>query len=146
MLKKNLNKKKIILIMGLPGSGKTTLAKQIKKFLKADQLNADNVRKKHNDWDFSQKGITRQVKRMRKLAEKSKKKFVVADFICPLKIQFKIFKPDFIIWMDTIKKGRFENMNRIFQKPKKFDLRFKKKNLKKNFSKFKEEFMFIEKK
>ena len=64
---------------------------------------------------------------MSRLANKSKKKYVVADFVCPLQKQIKIFKPDFIIWMDTIKKGRYENMNKMFRKPKNYDLRFKRK-------------------
>ena len=59
--------------MGLPGSGKTTLAKKIVKLLKADWLNADKIRGKYNDWDFSKTGIIRQVKRMKILAKKSKK-------------------------------------------------------------------------
>ena len=126
-----------ILIMGLPGSGKTTLAKKVVKFTNAHWLNADKVRNKFNDWDFSEKGIVRQVKRMNQLSKKTKKKYVVADFICPLHKQVRIFKPDIIIWMDTIKKGGFENMNRIFKKPKHFDLRLKRKNLSKNYSKVK---------
>ncbi len=126
--------------MGLPGSGKTTLAKKIVKYLKADWLNADKVRGKYNDWDFSKLGILRQVSRMRKLSINSKKKYVVADFVCPIEAQLKIFKPDFIIWMDTIKKSRFKSMNKIFKKPKKFNLRIKKKKLDINFLKFKNEF------
>lgn len=132
--------KKIILIMGLPGSGKTFLAKKIKKFLKADWLNADKIRGKYKDWDFSNKGILRQVKRMRKLAIKSKKKYVVADFVCPLNIQLKIFKPDFIIWMDTIKKGRYEDMNKLFKAPKKYDLRIREKKINVSIKKFKKKF------
>ena len=112
-----------ILIMGLPGSGKTTLAKIISKELNAEWFNADMVRAKYNDWDFSKKGIIRQVVRMRNLAKKSKKKIVIADFVCPLKEQMKIFKPNYIVWMDTIKKSRYPSMNKIFKKPEKFDLR-----------------------
>ena len=126
-----------ILIMGLPGSGKTTLAKKVVKYTKAHWLNADKVRKKFNDWDFSEKGIVRQVKRMYQLSKKTKKNYIVADFICPMHKQIKIYKPDLIIWMDTIKKGRFENMNKIFKKPKNYDLRLRKKNLTINFSKVK---------
>ena len=107
--------KKKILIMGLPGSGKTHLAKKISNILKADWLNADKIRSQHNDWDFSTNGIIRQVHRMKNLADRSKKKFVVADFICPLKKQFEIFKPNIIIWMDTIKKSRYPRINKIFK-------------------------------
>ncbi len=121
--------KKIILIMGLPGSGKTTLARRLTKNLKAEWLNADKIRGKYNDWDFSKKGIIRQVKRMRRFAKDSKSKIVVADFVCPLPEQLKIFKPNLIVWMDTIKKGRFDDMNKMFQKPKKFDLKLKEKKL-----------------
>ena len=74
---------KKILIMGLPGSGKTTLARKLKIGLKADWLNADKIRKKFNNWDFSKKGVLKQANRMRLLAKKSKKKFLIADFICP---------------------------------------------------------------
>jgi len=119
-----------ILIMGLPGSGKTTLARELAKDLKAYWLNADKIRKKYNDWDFSKNGIIRQVKRMKSLSDKSNKKYVVADFVCPLHIQTKIFKPNFIVWMDTIKKSRFSSMNKIFKKPKKWNLRVTSKDYK----------------
>ena len=118
--------------MGLQGSGKTTLAERISKKLKADWLNADRVRTKFKDYDFSHKGIIRQVSRMKKLSSKSKKKFVVADFVCPKKQQIKIFKPDFVIWMDTIKKGRFADMNKMFRPPEKYNIRLKRKNIKVN--------------
>ena len=119
---------KKILIMGLPGSGKTTLAKKLKTKLKADWLNADKIRKKYNDWDFSKKGVLNQARRMRVLANKSKKKIVIADFICPYNEGRKIFKADFLIWMDTVQKGRLSTFNKSFQKPKKFDVKISKKN------------------
>ena len=119
---------KKILIMGLPGSGKTYIAKKLTKLLKADWYNADKIRGKYNDWDFTKKGIIRQVKRMKDLADRSKKKYVIADFICPLKEQFRIFKPDLIVWMDTIKKSRYPKMNKMFQKPKNFDVRVENKD------------------
>ena len=112
-----------ILIMGLPGSGKTTLARKVVKSINADWLNADQVRGKFKDWDFSKNGIITQVKRMRELANKSKKKFVLADFICPIEEQFKIFKPHYVVWMDTIKKSRYKKINKIFKEPKKYNLR-----------------------
>ena len=114
--------------MGLPGSGKTYLAKKIVKELKADWLNADKIRGRYNDWDFSITGIIRQVNRMKKLAKESKKKYVVADFICPIKKQFEIYKPDIVVWMDTIKKSRYPRINKIFQKPKKYHIRVTTKN------------------
>ena len=63
---------KIILIMGLPGSGKTTLANELAPMLEAKRLNADEVRKEANDWDFSQEGRKRQAKRMAEFALKMK--------------------------------------------------------------------------
>ena len=119
-----------ILIMGLPGSGKSFLAKELNKRLKATWLNADEVRKKFNDWNFSKKGVLRQAKRMKSLAKKSKKSFVIADFICPYEEGRKIFKPDYLIWMDTIKQGRLSTFDKTFQKPKKFDLKINSKNVK----------------
>tara|TARA_B100001063_G_C16752378_1_gene551004 strand:+ start:1319 stop:1732 length:414 start_codon:yes stop_codon:yes gene_type:complete len=106
-----------ILIIGLPGSGKTTLAKKLLLFLNADWLNADVVRKKFNDWDFSQKGVLRQSKRMKALANKSKKKIVIADFVCPYEKGRKIFKPNYLIWMNTVKKGRFSTFDTSFEIP-----------------------------
>ena len=114
---------KIILIMGLPGSGKTTLANELGPMLNAKRLNADEVRKEANDWDFSEEGRKRQAKRMADLALKLKKdgSYVVADFICPTPEARKLFPADFIIWIDTIKKGRFDDTNKMFVKPEKYD-------------------------
>lgn len=119
--------------MGLPGSGKTTLAKELKNEINGNWLNADKVRQKYNDFDFSLQGTVRQAKRMYKLAKSlsKKKKHIVVDFICPTPLSFKHFRPDYTIWMDTIKKGRFKNMNKMFQKPKKYNLRVQSKNAKK---------------
>ena len=109
--------------MGLPGSGKTTLASELVPLLKAKWLNADEVRKEANDWDFSPEGRTRQAKRMWDKAQEFKKQGnnVVADFVCPTPAARELFPADYIIWMDTIKEGRFEDTNKIFIKPEKFD-------------------------
>ena len=117
--------KKKILIMGLPGSGKTTLAKKLIPLLDAVWLNADEVRKEANDWDFSPDGRIRQANRMKKLAEDSitKNRNVIADFVCPTEKTRQDFGADYTIWMDTIKQGRFEDTNRIFVPPKKFEFK-----------------------
>ena len=125
--------KKKILIMGLPGAGKTFLAKRLHPYLKAVWLNNDEVRKKAKDWDFSSEGRDRQTKRMKYLAQKAlnKGKHVIADFVCPTSKTRKAFNADIVIWLDTIKKGRFEDTNKMFVKPKKFDFRVTEKNAKK---------------
>ena len=109
--------------MGLPGSGKTTLANELGPLLNAERLNADEVRKKANDWDFSEEGRKRQAKRMANLALDLKKdgNYVVADFICPTPEARDLFPADYIIWVDTIKKGRFDDTNKMFVKPDKYD-------------------------
>jgi adenylylsulfate kinase len=114
---------KIILIMGLPGSGKTMLANELGPMLNAKRLNADEVRKEANDWDFSEEGRKRQAKRMSNFAVKLKDEgsHVIADFICPTPEARNLFPADFIIWVDTIKKGRFDDTNKMFVKPDKYD-------------------------
>ena len=109
--------------MGLPGSGKTTLANELGPMLNAKRLNADEVRKEANDWDFSEEGRVRQAKRMADLAEKYKTEgnYVVADFICPTPKARELFNADFIVWVDTIKKGKYDDTNAMFVKPKKYD-------------------------
>ena len=109
--------------MGLPGAGKTTLAEEIAPKLKAKRLNADEVRKAANDWDFSEEGRKRQAKRMAEFALKLKNEghFVVADFVCPTPEARSLFPADYIIWVDTIKEGRFDDTNKMFVKPEKFD-------------------------
>ncbi len=109
--------------MGLPGSGKTTLANELAPMINAKRLNADEVRKEANDWDFSEEGRKRQSKRMANFAKKLKDEnnYVVADFICPTPEARNLFPADYVIWVDTIKEGRFDDTNKMFVKPNKFD-------------------------
>ena len=118
---------KIILIMGLPGAGKTTLAEQLAPKLNAKRLNADEVRKAVNDWDFSEEGRVRQAKRMAEAALKLKAEghYVIADFIAPTPKARSLFPADFRVWVDTIKEGRFEDTNQMFIKPEKYDFHVK---------------------
>ena len=111
-----------ILVCGLPGSGKTTLAVKIVNKLLATgatvlHLNADEVRTKFSDWDFSLSGRIRQAQRMLDLASRANTDFVVADFIAPLELMRKIFAADYTIVMETIATSRFENTNAIFETP-----------------------------
>ena len=87
------------------------------------RLNADEVRKAANDWDFSEEGRKRQAKRMADFAIKLKEEgnYVVADFVCPTPAARKLFPADFIVWVDTIKEGRFEDTNKMFVNPEKYD-------------------------
>ena len=108
-----------ILIMGLPGSGKTYLAKRMQPLLNAAWYNADIVREMANDWVFSPQGRIRQSLRMRNLAnfEKEHGRIVICDFVCPTKETKENFDPDVTIWMNTIQSGRYEDTNKMFEEP-----------------------------
>ena len=122
--------KKKILVMGLPGAGKSYLSRILAPMIDAIWLNADQVRKDANDWDFSPDGRLRQSRRMKDLSERflKKGKHVIADFVCPTEKTRDDFKPDFLVFMDTIKKSRFEDTNKMFEIPKKFDFKVSEKN------------------
>ena len=146
-----------ILIMGLPGSGKTYFAERLKKYIednsnvqtmplermlhlelppiaytsKVDWFNADEIRKKYNDWDFSREGRIRQSIRMFDFAVSCSEDFVICDFVAPLVEQRNNFKADWTIWMDTIDAGRFEDTNRAFEPPEVYDFRVTEKNAEK---------------
>ena len=143
-----------ILIMGLPGSGKTYLATALKKYLEdfsnvnhlpieqlihceqppicwkasVDWFNADEIRKRFNDWDFSRDGRIRQSLRMAEFALKCTGDFVICDFVAPLVEQRNNFKADWTIWVDTIDEGRFEDTNKAFVSPEVYDFRVTEKN------------------
>ena len=123
---------KIILIMGLPGAGKTTLANELATLIKSKRLNADEIRRAANDWDFSEEGRKRQAKRMLDEALKLKNEGnnVIADFICPTPETRSFFSADYIVWVDTIKKGRFDDTNQMFVKPEKYDFHVTSQNAK----------------
>jgi len=112
-----------ILVMGLPGAGKTWLSERLQKHLECAWYNADKVRQMANDWDFSPEGRVRQANRMRTFAdfEKQNNRFVICDFVCPTRKTRDAFNPDIVIWLDTISKGRFEDTNDMFEIPSLID-------------------------
>ena len=117
-----------ILIFGLPGSGKTKLAKPFADLIGAVHINADAVRTQYEGpdmtkWNFSLEGRMQQSQRMRHLADGvvMAGKVAVADFVCPTEQTRKEFEPDYTVWMDTISRGRFEDTNDMFETPEKVD-------------------------
>jgi hypothetical protein len=143
--------KQRILIMGLPGSGKTYFAEHLKTYLEkhgttqhipemmpitglnatVTWFNADDVRRKYNDWDFSREGRIRQSIRMLEFALSSDTDYVICDFVAPIPEMRNNFKADWTIWMDTIDAGRFEDTNRMFVPPAVYDFRVTEKNAEK---------------
>ena len=145
---------KKILIMGLPGAGKTFLATALKKYIEensniknfpmdrainmehmpttykctVDWFNADEIRKKYNDWDFSREGRIRQSLRMAEFALKCTSDFVICDFVAPLVEMRNNFKADWTIWVDTIDQGRFDDTNKAFIPPEVYDFRITEQN------------------
>ena len=116
--------------MGLPGSGKTYLAQRLQPLINAAWYNADKVREMANDWDFSRDGRIRQSMRMRNLAdfEKENNRIVICDFVCPTKETRDNFDPDVVVWMDTIKEGRYEDTNKMFEEPDNVNFRITETN------------------
>ena len=112
-----------ILICGLPGSGKSTLAEPFAELIGAVWINADQVRERYNDWDFSPEGRIRQAQRMKHLSDGvvMAGKISVADFVCPTEAARAEFDADYTVWMDTIEEGRYEDTNAMFEKPNNVD-------------------------
>jgi adenylylsulfate kinase len=148
-----------ILIMGLPGAGKTYFAERLKTYLeqngdvmrvspgrvlgyegipgpdffnvKVDWFNADEIRKRFNDWDFSKEGRIRQSLRMFEFAVKCSGDFAICDFVAPLVEMRNNFKADWTIWMDTIDAGRYDDTNKAFVPPDVYDFRITEQNAEK---------------
>jgi len=117
-----------ILIMGLPGAGKTTLAEALREKLwqggrTVTWLNADDVRRANNDWDFSEQGRIRQSIRMREAADAATNDYVICDFVAPLTEMRNNFKAHWTIWVDTIRESRYEDTNKMFVEPEVYDFR-----------------------
>jgi adenylylsulfate kinase len=111
---------KRILIMGLPGSGKTTLAKLLAHRLQAVHFNADEVRQNINrDLGFSVSDREEHARRMGWLCDQvaAAGHHAVADFVCPTRTTRAAFGPAFVIYMNTIRAGRFEDTNALFEPP-----------------------------
>lgn len=106
-----------ILVMGLSGSGKTTLSTELVKTLNAECINADTLRKKHNDWDFSLEGRLRQAERVKGLSLNSENECVIMDFICPLEKCRAIVNADYTVWMDTVSSSKYSDTDKVFENP-----------------------------
>lgn len=124
---------KKILVCGLPGTGKTTLAGELRKQLQligktAAWFNADEIRNTYADWDFSPEGRIRQAKRMRELAEGLMTDYVICDFVAPTEQIRSIFGADYVIWMNTEKLSQYEDTNKVFEEPSYSDFMITEKN------------------
>lgn len=115
-----------ILVMGLPGSGKTTLAKVLSQRLNAVHFNADEIRHNINkDLGFSVEDRIEQARRMGWLCDRVTEagNVVIADFICPTPETRSAFGQAFVVWVDRIRECRFEDTDRLFVPPACYDVR-----------------------
>lgn len=112
--------------MGLPGAGKTTLAEALARELQCAHFNADEIRKEINkDLGFSVKDRLEQARRMGVLCDIVTRygAYVIADFVCPTPETREAFNADFTVWVDRIQESRFEDTNKLFVPPEKYDAR-----------------------
>ena len=115
-----------ILVMGLPGAGKTTLARVLARRLNAVHFDADEVRANINrDLGFSVEDRIEQARRMGWLAERvaATGQYAIADFVCPTDATRQAFGPAYVVWVDRIHAGRFEDTNQLFKPPSDYDIR-----------------------
>ena len=142
--------------MGLPGAGKSYFAQHLKSYLEmngdafkvnpdrfmnyegipdenfnkvsVNWFNADEIRKRFNDWDFSREGRIRQSLRMFEFAVKCSGDFAICDFVAPLPEMRNNFKADWTIWIDTIERSRYDDTNKAFVPPEVYDFRITEQN------------------
>jgi adenylylsulfate kinase len=115
-----------ILVMGLPGSGKTTFARFLAEHLRCTHFNADDIRENINkDLGFSPEDRLEQARRMGHLCDVASRwgQIVIADFVCPTFETRAAFGADFVVWMDTIRESRYADTNIIFERPARYDYR-----------------------
>lgn len=108
-----------ILICGLPGSGKTTFAKELAYHFKVPHHNGGAYRDLYHDWDFSHWGRINQAIRM-------SRQWGILDFICPTQTTRSLVDASFIIWMDTINGSDYPDTNKVWEEVDGYNLRLTK--------------------
>jgi adenylylsulfate kinase len=117
----------IVQIIGLPGTGKTSLAKEICRRTDGIHINADDVRADlSRDLGFSVEDRVEQARRLGALSRliSNQGKLVVVDFVNPTKETRDSFgDADLVIWVDRINEGTFEDTNKLWEQPSFVDLK-----------------------
>jgi len=116
----------IILVYGLPGCGKTTLAKKIIAHSKhhgcidgdCDIFHADEIREKFNRGDLSINGKIKFAKLLKELADNSNKSHQIVDFVAPTKEMREVINADLNIWVNTKETSPYKKTNEIFDREK----------------------------